>query len=65
MCNVAVTQLERGEWHSDKDWKTLLAPERGTGLDKGVLGVGPNIPLFELTCRLLYSEQPSELVSTQ
>ena len=56
--------MEAGGWNSDKDWKSILGPEAGSGVGRGLLeGVAPNVPLFVLMCRLLYSEQPRELVS--
>ena len=57
--------IERGDWKSDRDWKTIFGTEAGNSLRKGARleGVATNVPIFELTCRLLYKEQSNELVS--
>ena len=56
-------ELEGGTWSSDRDWKSLFSTETGSGLGRGVLQSLPlNVPIFEMTCRLLYQKQPLELV---
>jgi hypothetical protein len=55
-----VGRIEGGDWQSDRDWKTIFGTEVGSGVGRG-LGLPQTLPLFEMTCRLLYREQPSEL----
>jgi hypothetical protein len=59
----AVEAIEAGHWDSNRDWKSVFGVEVGSGVSRKALHpVAPNIPVFELTCRLLYREQPEELV---
>ena len=60
---AAVEAIEVGHWDSNRDWKSVFGVEVGSGVRRKALDpVAPNIPVFELTCRLLYREQPEELV---
>jgi hypothetical protein len=59
-----VEAIGRGDWDSERDWKSMFGTETGSGLGGKVLEtLAPSVPVFELTCRLLYREQPAELVS--
>jgi hypothetical protein len=62
--SAAVEAIGRGDWDSERDWKSMFGTETGSGLGGKVLEtLAPSVPVFELTCRLLYREQPAELVS--
>lgn len=60
---LAVDDITNGSWQSKHNWKNLLVPE-GFSSDGVHLGtsVRTRIPLFEMTCRLLYQEFPHCLV---
>ena len=59
---AAVAQIEGGDWQSDRDWKTIFGTEVGSSASVRGLGLPQMLPLFEMTCRLLYREEPTELV---
>lgn len=60
----AVEELQSGVWHSEKNWKSIFGTEYGSSLHKGIVHAQPpNISLFELVCRLLYEQEPQEVVS--
>lgn len=60
---LAVEELQSGVWHSERNWKNIFGTEHGSSLHKGIVHAQPpNISLFELVCRLLYVQQPQEVV---
>ena len=62
---LAVEELQSGVWHSERNWKSIFGTENGSSLHKGIVhSQPPNISLFELVCRLLYEEEPQEVVGT-
>jgi hypothetical protein len=60
----AVADITKDTWQSKHNWRNLLVPE-------GAVSCSPyqgtstktSIPLFEMTCRLLYHNRPDYLVS--
>lgn len=63
---AAVDQLQSGEWHSHRNWKSIFATERAKGQQQADGYVQPShnhIPLFEEMCRLLYRTHPDELLT--
>jgi len=59
----AVEQLQSGSWHSERNWKSIFATESAPTLHRDPLqGPVHHLPLFEVTCRLLYHTHPQELL---
>ena len=61
---TAAEAIEAGNWHPCHDWKSLFGVEVASEVERKSLESVPlTVPLFELTCRLLYREDPKELVN--
>ena len=65
MLLAAVDQLQSGEGHSHRNWKSIFATERARGRQSSgyMQPSHSHIPLFEETCRLLYRTYPDELLT--
>lgn len=60
----AVKQLHSGSWQSRRNWRSIFGVESASRLQHGFVQatMPPQFPIFELTCRLLYQFNPSELL---
>ena len=66
MLSAALEAIEAGNWQSNRNWKAVFGMEVGSEVGwKALDPTAPNVPVFELTCRLLYRENPANLVRYQ